>query len=186
MIKSLYFILLVLVVSIASCRKKDSEPTPTKEPLPNKQGSISGTITYIDNGSNVTTDFNYQYFDTIQDNKFYYIENGFDAYYGLSFGRKDVNDNNNYFYFYIEGNSINGIENNPDYVSNHFLLRKVINNKAEEFYIDGNQSQVTNVILDDSTGRLTYDFNLPVYHAGNLGSITGRVDVTLIRAPENQ
>ena len=184
--KSLCLILIAFAVSAASCRKKDSQPAPARESLLNKQGSISGTITYIDNGSNVTTDFDYQYFDSIQENKFYYIKNGFDAYYGLSFGRKDLNDKNNYFNFYIEGNSINGIENDPNYVSNHFLLRKVINNKIEEFYIDGNQSQVTNLTLDDSTGRLICDFYLPVYHGGSLGSIAGKVDVILILATNNQ
>jgi len=181
--KSLYVLLLALFISVVSCRTKDGAPGPAGESSLNKQGSVSGTITYTDdNGNDATTPFSYQYYESLEDNRFYWYDDD-GEYYGIAFERRDLNDANNYFSFLIGGEAFNSVEDDPYTTYADFSLYKVINNELYQFEED--DIQVTNVILDHTTGRVTFDFSGTIYDdEGNSATVTGKVDVTLNRSRE--
>lgn len=180
--KSFYLLLIAGVISFTSCRTKEGEPGPAGESSLNKQGSVTGTITYTDdNGNDATTSFNYGYFESLENNKYYwYDEDG--EYYGIQFERRDLKDENNYFSFLIAGDATNGVEDDPYTNYANFSLYKVINNELYEF--DDDDIEVTNVKLDHTTGRLTFDFAGSVYSDGEYATVTGKVDVILNRTRE--
>jgi hypothetical protein len=188
--KSFYLIVFALILSVTSCRTKEGAPGPAGESTLSKQGTISGTITYTDdNGNDATAPFNFQYFESLQDNVFSYQDNSQSqgpSYYTLDFGRRDLKDVNNYLYFYLQGNSMNGLEDAPYSISNHFNFITVINSEFYEFYGSGNNFVITNVNLDPTTGRITFEFTGTVlYNGGYSATITGSVDVTSNRKRVN-
>jgi hypothetical protein len=185
--KSFYLLLLTLAVSAVSCRTKDGEPGPAGESTLNKQGSISGTITYADNdGNDKTTSFNYQYFESLEDNKFYYEDDGSLSYYNVEFQRRDLKDNNNYFNIEFSGNGTDGIENLPANNYVNFSMFTLINNELYEFSSSYNSFEITNFSLDHTTGRLLFDYSGNVYYSGeNTATVTGRVDVILNKQRSN-
>lgn len=180
--KSLYILLLALAVSAVSCRTKEGEPGPAGESSLNKQGSITGTITYTDDdGNDATAPFNFEYYESLSDNQFYYGDSE-GEYYELAFGRRALNDNNNFFNIEAYGSVTNGVEEEPSYSNINFSFLTIINNELYEFYDNG--FEISNVSLDPVTGRLTFDFSGTTYYGydDNLASITGRVDVILNRS----
>ncbi len=188
--KSFYLIVFALIMSVTSCRTKEGAPGPAGESTLSKQGSISGTISYTDdNGNDATVPFNFQYFESLQDNAFSYQDNGQSqspSTYSLDFGRRDLKDVNNYLDFSLDGYSTNGIEDAPYSIVNQFSFLTVINGELYEFE-STNDFVITNVNLDPTTGRITFDFTGTVYYSGYSGTVTGRADVISNRLrPNNQ
>jgi hypothetical protein len=181
--KSFYLLLIALAISAASCRTKEGEPGPAGESSLNKQGSITGTIKYTDdNGDEATVPFNYQYFESLEDNGFYYEEEGSESYYEVSFRRRDLKDVNNYFNIQGYGYGMNGAEDAPSYLNINFSFLTVINNELYEFD-EMNDVEIENISLDPATGRLTCDFSGIVYYDNeSSASVTGKVDVLLNRS----
>jgi hypothetical protein len=181
--KSFYLLLITLAISATSCRTKEGEPGPAGKSSLTKQGSVSGTITYsIDNGTTntATVPFEYNYFESLNDNKFYFEDSEGD-YYDFFFGRKDLKDARNYFYFWSYGYGTNGIEDDPEYTNVNFSFVTVINNKLLEFNTSG--GDITNLKLDPETGRLTFDYaNDSVEFNEGTASIAVKVDVILNRS----
>lgn len=183
--KSFYFLLLIAtVISFTACRTKEGEPGPAGESSLNKQGSISATITYTDNnGTTATIPFNYQYFESLEDNRFYYDDDAGMISYGLQVERRTIKDANNYYSFILEGSGDDGILNGPDQVYANFSFYTVINNQLYKF--DNNDISITNFSIDPSTGRVTFDFAGSVkYNNNEDATITGKVDVILNRSRE--
>lgn len=180
--KTFYLLLIASVISFTACRTKDGEPGPAGESSLMKQGSISGTIAYTDdNGNDATTSFNYQYYESLEDNQFSY-EGGSLSYYNVNFQRRDLKDNNNYFNFECTGNGSDDIENLPANNYVNFSLFTLINNELYEFRASYNSFAITNLSLDPTTGRLLFDYSGNVYYDGdNTATVTGRVDVILNR-----
>lgn len=180
--KLIYILLFALTLGAVSCKTKDGEPGPAGSSGLIKQGTISGTISYTDdNGNPATTAFDYQYFETLEDNRFYFEENGSETYHQFDFSRRDMKDINNTFsiYGYGYGDGLTGVEEDP-YISSLYLnFLTIINNELYEF--EGNGITVTNYNLDPTTGRVTFDFSGSVYESGNSGTVSGRVDVALTR-----
>ncbi len=180
--KSFYLLVLAIAISAVSCRTKEGEPGPAGESSLTQQGSISGTVTYLDvNSNSVAVPFNYQYFETLEHNKFYYEEQSPSLYYELNFQRRDLKDANNYLRFEVNGNGMNGIVDNPDYSYVNFSFLKVINNELYEFYLNDDVI-ITNLNLDSTTGRLTFNFSGTVYYDGGDAAMAGSVDVILNRS----
>lgn len=179
--KSFYLILLASVISFTACRTKEGEPGPAGESSLNKQGSVTGTITYTDNnGDDASTSFNYQYYESLNDNKFYF-EDGTNLYYDLNFERRDLKDSRNYFDIEVSGYGMNGVLDDPTNAYLGFSYFTVINNELYAFYGSENVD-ITNVSLDETTGRLIFDFTGDASLDGNSGTVTGRVDVILNRS----
>lgn len=177
--KTFYLLLLTLSISAVSCRTKEGEPGPAGETSLNKQGSISGTITYNDdNGNAATAPFNHQYYESLEDNRFYYVDSEGD-YYELAFKRRDLKDANNYFHIEATGDSEDGLEEDPYFSNIHFSFFTIINNELYHFR-DIYDVEISNVSLDPATGRLTCDFSGYVnYDSDESASIIGKVDVIL-------
>ena len=180
--KSLYLLLLTLMISVVSCRTKDGAPGPAGETNLTQQGFVSGTITYAGSNGNVNVPFKYEYFESLSDNKFYYYDQG-SEYYEASFVRRDPKDSYNTFWVELSGNSTAGVEADPGYTSMSFNFVTLINNELVEF--SGNAPTITNVSLDPTTGRLTFDYTCTASFNGGSGTLTGKVDVILNRSPRN-
>lgn len=180
--KSLYLLLVTLVISVVSCRTKDGAPGPAGESSLMQQGFISGTITYTGNNGNVSVPFNYQYFESLSDNKFYYYVNEGD-YYEASFTRIDQKDDYNGIHFELSGDSDAGVESDPTDPYMYFRLITFVNNELVVF--NGYSPTITNVNLDPATGRLTFDYTGTVDSYYGRATVTGKVDVILNRSPKN-
>lgn len=182
--KLFYLLVVAAVISFTACRTKEGEPGPAGESSLNQQGSISGTITYTDNnGTTATIPFNYQYFESLEDNRFYYDEDDGAISYGLQVERRTINDANNYYSFTLEGSGDDGILNSRDQMYANFSFYTVINNQLYKF--DNNDISITNVSIDSTTGRVTFDFAGSVKYNNNQdAAITGKVDVILNRSRE--
>jgi hypothetical protein len=183
--KLFYLMVFVSMVSVTSCRTKDGEPGPAGESTLVKQGSISATITYTDdNGNDATVPFDYQFYETLYDSRFYYEDNQGEISYGVDVRRRDLRDENNSFNFIVEKNIFANIGDDPHFTRSEFSFNVVINNDLFEFYNYGYGPDVTNFTLDPSTGRVTFDFSGSIYKNGEAATITGRVDVILYRTRE--
>ena len=67
--KSFYLLLIGSVISFTACRTKEGEPGPAGESNLNKQGSMSGTLTYFDHkGAQVVQNFDYNYYNKLNYN----------------------------------------------------------------------------------------------------------------------
>lgn len=181
--KTFYLLLLALAISATSCRTKEGEPGPAGESALNKQGTISGTITYTnDQGNEATAAFNYEYFETLKDNAFTNYESGQESYYGIDVIRRSIQDEYNYAEFNLDGTGMNGIEDAPSSIDFEFSYVSTINNEIIGFFADGDEVVITNFNLDASTGRVTFDYSTIVYDINNNEvTLQGKVDVTLPR-----
>jgi hypothetical protein len=170
------------VISVVSCRTKDGAPGPAGESSLMQQGFISGTITYTGNNGNVSVPFNYQYFESLSDNKFFYYDlQG--EYYEILVKRRDQKDDYNDIHFELSGYSNAGVESDPTGQTMYFNLITLVNNELVVF--NGYSPTITNVNLDPATGRLTFDYTGTVNSNNGSGTVTGKVDVILNRSPKN-
>lgn len=181
--KTFYLLLIASVICFTACRTKEGEPGPAGESFLNKQGSVSGTITYTDDdGNDATTSFNYQYYESLYDGRFYYEDNEGEIDYGVDVTRRDLRDENNTFNFKVERNEFAGIDDAPHLTSMESSFFVVINNELVEFHSGwAYGTEITNFTLDPLTGRATFDFSGTVDKNGEDATITGRVDVILNR-----
>lgn len=180
--KSLYVLLLAIAISTVSCRTKDGEPGPAGESGLNKQGTVSGTIRYFDDNENEAfAPFNFEYFESFEENRFYYNDDFSQIPYELSFSRRALKDVNNYFDIEATGYyNMNGEVESPNYSRMDFSFFTLINNQLYRFYRNTSELEITNFSLDRTTGRLIYDFSGDVYYDnGTTATITGKVDVIL-------
>jgi len=183
--KSLYILIFALFISAVSCRTKDGAPGPAGDNGLTQQGSISAQIAFIDSsGNNAVKSLNYQYYASLSDSKFYYEVNGSASYYDVSFTRKDIKDNYNYISIDLVGNGLNELEYDPFYTHMNFHFVTLVNNEIVEFYSDGGVT-ITNVNLDSTTGRLTFDYTGSAYYnnGNQTATVTGKVDVIMNRLP---
>ncbi|HSY61780.1 MAG TPA: hypothetical protein VK796_07880 [Cytophaga sp.] len=196
--KSFYILLLVLAVSAVSCVTKDGAPGPAGASSLAQQGTISGTLAYVDNDGNaVSAPFSYGYFESASDNKFYYDEAG-KQNYQIQLVRRDLKDYNNYINFSnLAGFNISNQFEAPTSGSFDFSLVKVIGGELFEFEGSFSASSstssysITNYSFDATTGRLIFDFVLNIdpadinssdqYDDTQSATVTGRVDVILNR-----
>jgi hypothetical protein len=181
--KSLYLLVVVAVISFTSCRTKEGAPGPAGETNLIKQGFIAGTVTYTNsNGNNAQAPFSYTYYESLDDNKFYFDDDSEGDYYEVSFDRRDLKDNNNNFSFDVYGYGTNGEEEDPESGDMNFSVRTIVNGELLEFY--GSGGTITNVNLNPATGRLTFDYtNSSVQFANGPATLTAKVDVILYRSP---
>lgn len=200
--KSFYILLLALSITAVSCRTKEGEPGPAGESALSKQGSISGTLNYVDvDGNPITKQFSYEYYETLFDSR--YDEND-----GLkvSISRRDLKDTEKYFKFnFTSYKDNNDIYEAPEYGSIDFSFVSVNNNQLfsfsdyesasgyyEEVYFNDESEtivDITNFSFDKNTGRLIYDYsitysivNIPYqdrYDEFTQATVTGHVDVVL-------
>lgn len=202
--KSLYILLVAIAVSAASCTTKEGAPGPAGESGLAQQGKVSGTLEYVDRSGNaLSIPFEYAYYESLSDNKFYYDEDN--AIYGLNAFRRDLKDYNNYISFSdLVGGKPNGQFTTPASGYFEFSLLKVRGNDLFEFHAgfdasDANSSYtITNFVFDPTTGRTIYDFVLTFdpsainydgkYDETQTATVTGRIDVILNRvaAPSTQ
>jgi len=179
--KIFYILLVAVSINMMACRTKDGEPGPAGVSSLMKQGSVSGEITYLDNDDKEFKEtFKYEYFESLQENKFYYNApgNDEDPIYQINFNRRDLKDYNNYFNVEFEGSETSG---DPYYSNINLNVIKVINNTLYEFY-SSDDFEISNMSFDPSTGRLLFDFSGTVYYSNGQGVVTGKVDVILSRS----
>jgi hypothetical protein len=200
--KSLYILLVAIAVCTVSCRTKEGAPGPSGESTLTQQGTISGSLAYVDyQGNPISVPFSYSYFASLAGNKFSYDENGKKNYLVQLF-RRDLKDNNNYIGFYnLLGYNVNNQFNAPSSGDFDFSLVKIINNNLFEFnayFYSTNTTTlstytITNYNLNATTGRLTFDFEIVFdpnsiddsvrYNYEVVAIVTGKVDVILNRTP---
>lgn len=180
--KSLYILLLAIAVAAVSCRTKDGAPGPAGENTLTQQGNISGKITFVDDsGATVNTTFRYEYLESLDDSRFYIYENGADSDYEIMMNRRSADDSYNSCSFSLAGynDMIAGTEEDPFYVGNDFNFVVVSGSTMYEFY--GSNMNITNLHLDTTTGRLTFDYDGTVYYSNGSATVSGTADVTLHR-----
>lgn len=180
--KSFYLLVLAVALSVASCRTKEGEPGPAGQSALKQQGQISGTIAFVNAaGHDTSVTFSYSYFESLNDNKFFFQQNASNTYYEFDFQRRDLQDNNCFINLNGYGYGTNNNEDDPSYAYMNFSFLKVIDGVLYDFS-NYDYVTVTNVNLDPATGRLTYDYTAAVnYGSSSQGTITGSVDVTLNR-----
>jgi len=196
--KSFYILFIAIVVSAVSCRTKEGAPGPAGESNLTQQGSVTGTLAYVDyQGNPISVPFSYSYYESASDNKFYYDVNG-KKNYQIEFFRRDLKDYNNYINFSnLYGFNVNNQFNSPSGGIFQFSLVKIIDNNLFEFsgyFNSSNQNStyvITNYSFDATTGRLIFDFVLTFdalsidsstrYNRTQAATLTGRVDVILNR-----
>ncbi|HSY61781.1 MAG TPA: hypothetical protein VK796_07885 [Cytophaga sp.] len=184
--KSLYLLLVTLVVSAVSCRTKDGTPGPSGDNGLTQQGSITASISFTDdNNIDMVKTLKYEYFESLSDNKFYYELNGTDSYYEATLEREDLKDDYNYITFDLAGNGTNDVEGDPSYISTNFYFVTLVNNELFEF--NSYDADITNVNLDPTTGRLTFDYTCSAYYdnGNKTATVTGKVDVILNHTPKH-
>ncbi|WP_018342444.1 hypothetical protein [Cytophaga aurantiaca] len=195
--KSLYIVLVALVVGATSCGTKEGAPGPSGQNGLAQQGKVSGTLAYVDHsGQAVSIPFEYDYYETLSDNKFYYDEAN--TVYGLNAFRRDLKDYKNYVSFSnVVGGKANGQFTAPTSGYFEFSLLKVQGDDLFEFYGSFDASNttssytITNFVFDPTTGRTIYDFVLTFdpsninfegkYDETTTATVTGRIDVILNR-----
>ena len=174
-------------MTVVSCRTKDGAPGASGDNGLTQQGSITASISFTDDSSiNMVKTLKYEYFESLSDNKFYYDVNGSDSYYEITLTREDIKDDYNYISFGLAGDGVDAVEGDPTtYSSTDFYFVTLVNNELFEFY--SSDADITNVNLDPTTGRLTFDYTCSVsYDNGNkTGTVTGKVDVILNRTPKH-
>ncbi|HSY61779.1 MAG TPA: hypothetical protein VK796_07875 [Cytophaga sp.] len=195
--KAFYLLLIVAIFGATSCRTKDGAPGPAGESSLNKQGSMNGTLTYYDhNGAQVVKNFDYNYYETVTDNQFYYYKNN-SGEYDITLKRRDLKDKNSYFSFDIQGyGGADEITPAAPFNGNmEFSLVTVINNSVFDFntsfYVGDASStfDVTNFSLDTLTGRMIFDYTSTVSYNDmdgdtyntNDATLNGHVDIILSR-----
>ena len=183
--KSFYLLVLALIVSVTSCRTKEGTPGPAGASSLTQQGSVTGTLAYVDyQGNSVSIPFSYGYFESLSDNKFYYDENG-KKNYQIEFFRRDLTDYNNYITFSnLHGFNVNNQFNAPTGGIFEFSASFDASNPNSSYTI-------INYNFDATTGRLIFDYTLTFdalsintstrYNRTQSATVTGKVDVMLNR-----
>lgn len=197
--KTFYLLLMAAVITVTSCRTKEGEPGPAGESSLQKQGSVSGSIAYVDaNGDSVNLPFNYEYFESLSNSTFTYDQYGFSA----DFQRRGANDENNSIEFRnFQGDKMNGSFSTPEYFNFNFSTVKNLNNElfnfSSGFYAGDAQStcEISNFSLDTLSGRLVFDFKSDYdpydiysdsrYDFSTHALVKGHVDVTVYRKRYN-
>lgn len=205
--KATYLLLLIMAVTVMSCRTKDGEPGPAGESGLSRQGSIAGKLTYVDSdGKPLEQSFSYEYYESLTDA--YVTE--YDDEYTIRFSRRDLKDTDKRFEFRIDGSiDQNGHFTTPEEGGLRFSYLNVTNNNLFSFHIDGGEgyyapfyddsesgttSDITNFSFDIATGRLIFDYKIicdPDYinyedRFNNTTSpaIDGHVDVIVLNKKE--
>jgi hypothetical protein len=200
--KSLYILLLTLAVSAVSCKTKEGEPGPAGESSLNKQGAISGKLTYVDhNGDPLEQSFSYEYFETLS--QAFYTINEDNGQYVISISRRDLKDYGKGFLINLYGSTDQS--GNPIVASQGsigFSYLNVINNYLFSFVTDGGEGplyfdsgkssttgEISNFNFNETTGRLIFDYTFTVspddignwtkYDGDTPATITGHVDVVV-------
>ena len=185
--KSFYLILIALVAITFSCKTKtkDGAPGPAGQDAYQKQGFVSGTLTFTDEANKQqTTTFNYEYFGSLSDSQILYdtTTNAPNFTYQLKANRRDLKDSSSYIDFTVNGVGVNKIIGIIPSGSNvNFHLDKIINNKLYEFISSGNKTIITNMNFDFTTNHLTFDYTCTSVDCGvnQSGTVVGKVDVIL-------
>ncbi|ABG60614.1 hypothetical protein [Cytophaga hutchinsonii] len=184
--KTFYLLLMAVALTTFSCRTKEGAPGPAGESALNKQGSINGTLTFVDyKGDEVKQTFDYAYYETLFDNQFQYFNYG---EYDLNVKRRDLKDKYSYISFDAygytdEGDGITPVP--PFYGRLDFSMIRNVNNSVFDFGVtfDLDESSstfnVTNLKLDTLSGRITYDFEAIINPNDMYGDTYGSTEATL-------
>ena len=197
-----------VLLIINSCRTKDGSPGPAGPSDLINQGSISGTLSYLDsNGDSVGVPFNYQYYATLQNNQFTYAGlKTSSSGYVVNLSRRSTSDADDSTSFYILcpldslGRPTSPTNSNYSTVSASFSIMENLKNnlfsfQANDPYVTSSQYNsnmtITNFSLDTLSGSLKFNYVL-TFGSGaiNYGVrvdnttsaiIKGSVNVILIR-----
>jgi len=167
--------ILALVITILgamhSCRTKDGAPGPAGPSDLINQGSVSGTLSYVDyKGDSVGVPFNYQYYATLGTNQFTYNDtNSVNPGYTFTFSRRDIADSDDIISFNLnggldsKGNPIT--PNNPQNTADlTFSFMEKLNGSLFTFSGDpywgdtGSSVAISDFSLDTLTGKLFFNF----------------------------
>lgn len=172
---------MAIAVLAVSCRTKDGAPGPAGENTLTQNGHISGTVTYRKDTTTLRSTFNYEYFESLADNRFYIYENGANSDYEITINRRAANDSANYFNFKIGGfnDLTTGIEDDPSFVEADFYFVTMFNGELYEF--NEYNTTITNLQLNPTTGRLTFNFNSNMNYSNGIATVAGTVDVSAYR-----
>ncbi|WP_033417611.1 hypothetical protein [Cytophaga aurantiaca] len=180
--KSLYILLIAMAIAAVSCRTKDGAPGPAGENTLTQNGSVSGKVTFVDDsGKTVNSTFKYEYYETLTDNRFYILDQGADSDYEITLNRRAADDVNNYFNFSVAGftDLTTGIENDPYSTTADFKFVTIANGTLYEF--NETNTAITNLQLDPTTGRLTFNFTSDMNYSNGTATVSGTADVTVYR-----
>jgi hypothetical protein len=179
--KKVFILTLLLTVfgAVHSCRTKDGAPGPTGPSDLINQGSVSGTLYYLNYlGDSVKQPFNYQYYTSLVNNEYNFYDtnivkttNGYYASgYSFEFTRRDIADSSNNFTFSV-ANGYDTLDQpaSPKFFTMNFSFIENLNNNIFNFnapgvYFSNNLSynnsscKISNFKLDTLTGRLTFTF----------------------------
>ena len=164
-------VLISICVLINSCRTKDGAPGPAGQSDLINQGSVSGTLSYLDyKGDSVAIPFNYQYYATLQNNQFTYngINKG-NSGYSFAFSRRSINDSNDSISFNLGGSldSIGRPSAKNTYLSMSFSFIENLNKSVFSFGASdgsmgdsnyGSSYTISNFSLDTLSGQLNFNY----------------------------
>lgn len=204
--KHLLFLLLGVSVALTSCRSGEAgEPGPAGSDNLNKQGSVSGTFyhsyynDYTMENDTVIIPFNFEYYESEQDNLYSYDVSTTNQSYvthSYNFMRRSLKDREDF----INIDYSYGVITGPipsDFTIELGLSRTLSNNGVFGFNsysyfdnsIDYSTLTISNYSFNYNTGALSFDFVMTIdpysIHMGNNYSssywpkVVGRVDVIL-------
>jgi hypothetical protein len=166
-----FLTVLSVLISINSCRTKDGAPGPAGSSDLINQGSVSGTLSYVDyKGDSVGVPFNYQYYATLGTNQFTYNDtNSVNSGYTFTFSRRDIADADDIISFNLSG----GLDSKGNPVTPNspqstadltFSFMEKLNGSLFTFSGDpywgdtGSSVEISNFSLDTLTGKLFFNF----------------------------
>lgn len=175
----------MLMVSV-SCRTKDGEQGPAGESDLTRQGSITGTISYVDyNGKAVNPSFSYEYYETLLDNQFMY--SGFNSstmpkrtnipipsnMYSVTLSRRDLLDTEKRFAITLSGEvNADGTIHTPSYATLDLSFIGLVNNNVFLFEDEGEESDYVSAYPSSSAGESDATFDVSNL---SLDILTGRL-----------
>lgn len=171
-----------MAMAAVSCRTKDGAPGPAGENTLTQNGSISGKVTFMDDsGKTVNSTFKYEYYETLIDNRFYIYDAGADSDYEITISRRAADDSYNYCNFSMAGynDMVAGTDEDPYSTYADFTFVTISNGTLYEF--NETNTTITNLQLDPTTGRLTFNFTSTMYYSNGTANVSGTVDVTVYR-----
>ena len=208
---SILIVLLSILSILHSCRTKDGAPGPAGSSDLINQGSVSGTLYYL----NYLGDSIKQPYSSLISNEFEFFDssiatktNGYySPGYSVGFSRRDIADSSDSFTFSVLNSSLDSLDKPgaPAFYTMSFSFIENMNNIIFNFNSQGvyfsndtssnnSSCKISNFKLDTLTGRLTfsfvakyqpYDITYSTRYDNFMPAILkGTVDVILVRNPQ--
>jgi len=199
---SAFFVVLSVLLVFHSCRTKDGAPGPAGPSDLINQGSVSGTLSYVDyKGDSVGVPFSYQYYASLGTNQFTYNDtNSVNPGYTFTFSRRSITDSDDIISFNLNGGlDASGkptIPNNPENTSDlTFSLIEELNGSlftfsGHPYWGDtGSSVSISNFSLDTLSGQLQFNFVIryqgnditPEVNGAGYAYLKGNVNIVLNR-----